>query len=69
MAVFARMLVRKIVVTYETTSQTFDLRLDIWPFYALAWIGIVAATVLLAVRLWRLMRPGVPAAGAKTPPG
>ena len=68
MAVFARMLVRKIVVTYETTSQTFDLRLDIWPFYALAWIGIVAATVLLAVRLWRLMRPDVHAAGAKTPP-
>ena len=69
MAVFARMLVRKIVVTYETTSQTFDLRLDIWPFYALAWIGIVAATILLALRLWRLLRPRVDTMGAGTPPG
>ncbi len=69
MAVFARMLVRKIVVTYETTSQTFDLRLDIWPFYALAWIGIVAATILLALRLWRLLCPRVDAIGAGTPPG
>ena len=67
MAVFARMLVRKIVVTYETTSQTFDLRLDIWPFYALAWIGIVAATILLAVRLWRLLRPAVGSPGATAP--
>ena len=55
MAVFARMLVDKIVTTFETTSQTFDLRLDIWPFYAVAWLGIVAATALLAVRMVRLL--------------
>ena len=67
MGIFARMLVRKIVVTYETTSQTFDLRLDIWPFYALAWIGIVAATILLAIRLWRLLRPRAGTIGAETP--
>ena len=67
MAIFARMLIRKIVVTYETTSQTFDLRLDIWPFYALAWIGIVAATILLAVRLWRLLRRRVDSTGARMP--
>ena len=67
MAVFARMLVRKIVVTYETTSQTFDLRLDIWPFYALAWVGIVAATILLAIRLWRLLRRRAVGTGARLP--
>ncbi len=67
MAVFARMLVRKIVVTYETTSQTFDLRLDIWPFYALAWVGIVAATILMAIRLWRLLRRRAVGTGARVP--
>jgi len=62
MAVFARMLGEKVVATYQTTSQTFDLRLEIWPFYAAAWLGILAATLLLAVRLWRVTCGGVDAA-------
>jgi hypothetical protein len=35
--------------------QTFDLRVPVWPFFAVAWIGDVAAVLLIAVRTWRLI--------------
>ena len=34
---------------------TFDLRLPIWPFFAVAWIGDVSAVLLIAVRTYRLI--------------
>ncbi len=37
------------------TSPTFDLRLPVWPFFAVAWIGDVAAVLLIAVRTYRLI--------------
>ena len=40
----------KVVSTYADNLQTFDLRLPTWPFFALAWIGDVAAVLLIAVR-------------------
>ena len=33
----------KVISTRADNVQTFDLRLPIWPFFALAWIGDVAA--------------------------
>lgn len=45
----------KVMVTYNDHVLTYDLRLPVWPYYALAWLGDIAAVVLIAVRTWRLM--------------
>jgi len=45
----------KVVSTRDSNVQTFDLRLPVWPFFALAWIGDIAAVLLIAVRTWRLI--------------
>ena len=45
----------KVVTTRDSNVQTFDLRLPVWPFFALAWIGDLAAVLLIAVRTYRLI--------------
>ena len=45
----------KVISTRADNVQTFDLRLPVWPFFALAWIGDVAAVLLIAVRTYRLI--------------
>ncbi len=45
----------KVVTTRDANLQTFDLRLPVWPFFAIAWIGDVAAVLLIAVRTYRLI--------------
>jgi TRAP-type C4-dicarboxylate transport system permease small subunit len=45
----------KVVSTYHDNVQTFDLRVPVWPFFAVAWIGDVAAVLLIAVRTYRLI--------------
>ena len=45
----------KVVSTYRDNVLTFDLRLPTWPFFAVAWIGDVAAVLLIAVRTYRLV--------------
>ncbi len=45
----------KVVSTRDANLLTFDLRLPVWPFFALAWIGDVAAVLLIAVRTYRLI--------------
>ena len=45
----------KVVATRADNVQTFDLRLPVWPFFALAWIGDIAAVLLIAVRTYRLV--------------
>jgi TRAP-type C4-dicarboxylate transport system permease small subunit len=45
----------KVVATRDSNVQTFDLRLPVWPFFALAWIGDIAAVLLIAVRTYRLI--------------
>lgn len=49
------MLRAKVVSVFESSEQTFDLRMPVWPFYALAALGIALATVLLLLRLMRLI--------------
>ena len=34
---------------------TFDLRLPVWPFFLVAWLGDVSAVLLIAVRTYRLI--------------
>jgi TRAP-type C4-dicarboxylate transport system permease small subunit len=45
----------KVASTRESNVLTFDLRLPVWPFFLVAWIGDVAAVLLIAVRTYRLI--------------
>jgi TRAP-type C4-dicarboxylate transport system permease small subunit len=45
----------KVVTTYSANVSTFDMRIPVWPFFAIAWIGDVAAVLLIAVRTYRLI--------------
>ena len=45
----------KVVTTYSDHVLTFDLRLPVWPFFALAWAGDVSAVLLIAIRTYRLV--------------
>ncbi|MDP3700440.1 MAG: TRAP transporter small permease [Hylemonella sp.] len=45
----------KVLVTYRDNVLTYDLHLPTWPFFAVAWLGDVAAVFLIAIRTWRLV--------------
>ena len=45
----------KMISTRDANLQTFELRLPVWPFYMVAWIGDVAAVLLIIVRTYRLI--------------
>jgi len=45
----------KVRGTYYDHVLTFDLRLPVWPFFAVAWAGDVSAVLLIAVRTYRLI--------------
>jgi len=48
-------LLDKVLVTWRDNVLTYDLHLPVWPFYAVAWLGDIAAVFLIAVRTWRLV--------------
>jgi len=57
----------KVVSTRDANVSTFDLRLPVWTFFLVAWIGDVAAVLLIAVRTYRLIfRPDLIAANDTT---
>ena len=56
LAAFAWMLVYKVDSGFRSGEATFDVRIPIWPFHALAALGIFLATVLIAIRLVRIWR-------------
>lgn len=58
MAAFAWMLVTRFPAVQRAHQLTSDLKLPIWPFYALAAAGIVAAAVVGLIRLIELVRGG-----------
>ncbi len=45
----------KVRGTFADHVLTFDLRLPVWPFFLVAWIGDVSAVLLIAVRTYRLI--------------
>ncbi len=45
----------KVVSTRDANLQTFDLRLQVWPFFLVAWLGDAAAVLLIVVRTYRLI--------------
>ena len=49
------MLYDKVVQTYHDQVLTYDLQIPVWPFFAVGWLGDVAAVFLIAIRTWRLI--------------
>ena len=45
----------KVIGTRADHVLTFDLRLPVWPFFLVAWLGDVSAVLLIAVRTYRLI--------------
>lgn len=45
----------KVLLTYRDHVLTYDLHLPVWPFFAVAWLGDIAAVLLIAIRTWRLL--------------
>jgi TRAP-type C4-dicarboxylate transport system permease small subunit len=45
----------KVRGTWADHVLTFDLRLPVWPFFLVAWLGDVSAVLLIAVRTYRLI--------------
>ena len=58
-AAFAWMLADAVAGTYAAHIGTVEMKMPVWPFHAIAALGIASATVLAAYRLWKLIfRPG-----------
>jgi TRAP-type C4-dicarboxylate transport system permease small subunit len=45
----------KVIGTRADHVLTFDLRLPVWPFFLVAWLGDASAVLLIAVRTYRLI--------------
>jgi len=56
MALFAWMTVTRFPAVQAAHQLTSDLKLPVWPFYAVAIAGIVAATIVGCIRLVELLR-------------
>jgi TRAP-type C4-dicarboxylate transport system permease small subunit len=53
--VFGWMFTFKFQDTLRSGETTFDLHVPLAFFYGLAWLGVAAGVVLLAIRVWRLI--------------
>ncbi len=60
MAAFAWMLAGKVIDTQRDHVLTYDLRMPVWVFYLVAWLGIALSVPLLIGRLWRLLAGTAP---------
>lgn len=50
---FAWMLLRQVERVHASGQTTFELSIPIWPFHAVAWLGIVLCFVVLIARILR----------------
>jgi len=60
MAAFAWAMADKVMDIYGSHESTYDLRLPVWPFYLLAWVGLGGSVLLLLVRFARQLRAPLP---------
>lgn len=60
--VFAWMLAHKVTTTYREGEVSTQLGFEMWPFYLAASLGIVCATLMAGIRLWRIVAGPGPAA-------
>ncbi len=54
--VFSWMLSVKVMSGYWSGEATYDLRLKIWPFHLVMAVGILFASILVGIRMYRLAR-------------
>ena len=64
---FAWAMGTKVLGVRASHEETFDLHLPVWPFYALAWLGIAMAVLFMAIRIARRLRGGMPEQAALLP--
>jgi TRAP-type C4-dicarboxylate transport system permease small subunit len=69
MAVFTWMFAEKVLDTRADHVGTFDLRQPGWIYFFIAWIGLAAAVLLLALRTVRLLMAPDKLATAREPQG
>ncbi len=53
MAAFCWAMGLKVLDAYRSGEATYDLSLPVWPFFLVAWLGTLAAALLMLVRLVR----------------
>ncbi|MBM3596726.1 MAG: TRAP transporter small permease [Alphaproteobacteria bacterium] len=53
LATLAWMVGTKVTSTLNDNVRTFDLRMPVWIFYFVAWIGLAATVILVGLRLVR----------------
>lgn len=68
MATFAFMMFEKTQTTLRSGLKSADLGLPIWPFYAIAWLGIVASALFAAALLLRALTGEAAASGSSPSP-
>lgn len=47
---------RRVESTRDSGQVTFDLLIELWPFYAVAWVGALAGTLMLVSRYAQILR-------------
>ena len=62
MGLFSWMLLRQVLSVRDSGQTTFELGIPIWPFYGVAWLGIVLCFIVLIARILRalLFAPDAP---------
>ena len=53
---------RRVESTRDSGQVTFDLLIELWPFYAVAWVGALAGTLMLVSRYAQILRQRDPEA-------
>ena len=56
LAVLCLSLLDQTLQTRQDNILTYDTRMPTWPFLAIAWLGTVAALVLIAIRVFKGLR-------------
>jgi len=64
---FVWMQADKVLQTQASGLSTYDLRLPVWTFYAVAWIGLGAGLILAVARFFRILSGKEPSATPTTP--
>jgi TRAP-type transport system small permease protein len=56
MAALAWGLGAKVLDVFGSSEETYDLHLPVWPFTFVAWLGVAASVLMVAVRIMRQLR-------------
>jgi hypothetical protein len=52
------MLLKQVQSVARSGQTTFELSIPIWPFYAVAWLGVSLCVVVLIAKVIRAVLPG-----------